>query len=351
MVTPVGVFPPSALLGVSRSGGQSREPARLRAATRPLSASSRPPPTATRCFWAWRPTLATPARPRALTCRRPEDGRPSGCTAEHPGGALMKQLIALAKADANKLNYGSAAGTSRTAAIGCSGLLVDDRVAQHPDPLDFHLDHIARLEKLRRLTAPADAGGGAGHQHVARCQVEDGRAVADDGRDLEDQVPGVGRLLGLAGDAQRQAEALGIAYLVRRHHPRPERTGANEVLAGRDLLGMELPLANADIVVAGVAGDMGEGVLLGDVPAALADDHGQLGLPVELVRDLGAHDRLAVPYLRAPHAQKDGRELAQLALESGCQHLLVVVHVVPHQADDLFGPWNEIGRASCRERV
>jgi hypothetical protein len=42
-------------------------------------------------------------------------------------------------------------------------------------------------------------------------------------------------------------------------------------------------------------------------------------------------------HLRTPYAQEDGREVRQLALQSGGQRFLVVVQVVAHRADDFLG--------------
>ena len=76
--------------------------------------------------------------------------------------------------------------SGRGAAAGspCPSCQRDDGVAQHADPLDLRLDHVARPEvQRRRVGAEAgDAGDGAGREDVARA-VAERRVVAEDLRD------------------------------------------------------------------------------------------------------------------------------------------------------------------------
>jgi len=49
-----------------------------------------------------------------------------------------------------------------------------DGVFQHADSRDFRLDNIAGFQKDGRLASGANAGGGAGRDHVARLQRDEG---------------------------------------------------------------------------------------------------------------------------------------------------------------------------------
>ncbi len=80
------------------------------------------------------------------------------------------------------------------------------------------------------------------------------------------------------------------------------------------------------------------GVGLADVAATLADDDGELALPVEIVGDLGPDHRRVVRDLRAPDPQEDRRKLGDLALHAERHRLVVVVEIVAHRADDLLRP-------------
>src|SRR5207302_4369791 len=73
-----------------------------------------------------------------------------------------------------------------------------------------------------------------------------------------------------------------IGNFVRGHDPRPERSGGGEILARghREFL----VVADAAVDETGIAGDMLERALDGDMAAASANDHGELPFEVEALR-------------------------------------------------------------------
>src|ERR1700679_3007292 len=95
--------------------------------------------------------------------------------------------------------------------------LVGDAVAQQPDPVDLDLDHIARFHPQRRGAAGADATRRSRHDHVARFEPREGRAVFDLARDIENHLAD-GRVLNdLAVDAGLQPQGTEIAGLIGRY--------------------------------------------------------------------------------------------------------------------------------------
>src|SRR5512144_1729122 len=68
------------------------------------------------------------------------------------------------------------------------GDLVLDWIAQHADAGDLDLDDVAILHPERRRAVGADATGGAGHDDVAGDEFGKGRAVGDQGGDVEHEV-------------------------------------------------------------------------------------------------------------------------------------------------------------------
>ena len=137
-----------------------------------------------------------------------------------------------------------------------------------------------------------------------------------------------------------QGKMLGIGDLVLRHQPGAERAGADKVLAGRDLLRMLLIVADRAVVENRVAGDVVERVSLRDVAAALADDDREFAFPIEIIRHFRTHDGVAVRNRRAPDAQEYRRKLRDFALHPMGDRLLVMVHVIAHDANDLLGARN-----------
>src|SRR5438105_4625112 len=182
---------------------------------------------------------------------------------------------------------------------------VGDRVLEDADLVDLDLDLVAGLHPDGRVAPRADAAWRAGDEHIARHERCPGRDVLDDLRDLEDHLLGGGVLHALAVQAAGERHLGSRRDLVGAHHPRPEAAGLREVLARGPLDGMALPVAHRAVVVAAVARDVAPGILLADSSAAFADDHGDLGLEVEVGRLARAHDRLPVAHLRFGQADED----------------------------------------------
>src|SRR6266550_1124065 len=67
-----------------------------------------------------------------------------------------------------------------------SHLESDDLLLLLAEPRDAEAHHVSGFEELRRLHAEADAGRGAGDDHVARLHDEELRAVPDEMGHAED---------------------------------------------------------------------------------------------------------------------------------------------------------------------
>ena len=89
-----------------------------------------------------------------------------------------------------------------------------------------------------------------------------------------------------------QPELTELAEFVGRHHPRSEHSRVREVLAGRKLMRVTLEIADAAIIVAGIAGNVAHRLRLGNVAPRLADDDREFAFIVEVSRDPRPHDRL-----------------------------------------------------------
>jgi hypothetical protein len=116
---------------------------------------------------------------------------------------------------------------------------------------------------------------------------EKGLAAAeelDESGNVEDHVVGVPVLHRFAIENRADAERVGIRDFVPCHQHGAERAERVEALGLAPLAAAEiaLPVAGGDIVGAGVAEDVVEGVGARDVLAALADDDGELALVVDL---------------------------------------------------------------------
>ena len=129
-------------------------------------------------------------------------------------------------------------------------------------------------------------------------------------------------------------EVLRIGDLVGGDEHRAHRAERVERLAARPLTVAELEVARRDVVEAGVAEDVIEGVGLADATSRPADDDGELGLVVDLCRerripaDLGAvtDDRAR------PLAEDEGRRWGGGAL------LVDMFAIVATDGHDLAGP-------------
>ena len=155
--------------------------------------------------------------------------------------------------------------------------------AQHADPGDLHLQHVAGLHEQLRIAAVADALRRAGGDHVAGRERGEVGAERHDVRDRIDQEIGAGALHLLAVEPRHQRQLGRVGDFVGGDHPWAQRPGAGKILARGHREFLEV--AHAAVDEAGVAGDMLERALLRDVAAALADHHRQLALEIELRRD------------------------------------------------------------------
>ena len=137
----------------------------------------------------------------------------------------------------------------------------------------------------------------------------------------------------LAVDARAQAERAQVADLVERDERGAARRERVDRLAARPQRVLQLQVARADVVERHRAGDVRQGVRVGDVARRTADHERQLRLVVDVVGVRGRqHDRLAaaaqrVCELREPHRRR--RDVLP--------GLLGVVAVVQADADDLLG--------------
>ncbi len=163
--------------------------------------------------------------------------------------------------------------------------------------LDLALADVAGLEEVGLGVGllVGDAAEGAGGDDVAGLEghlAEEG----DEGGDVEDHVGEALVLADVAVDAGFDEELIGVRHFVGSDQIWPDGVGGVEVLAEEDAAhgGGSLDLAGGDVVVDGVAGDDAEGVLGGDVFAALADDDADFDFVVEAVGLARANDRLFV---------------------------------------------------------
>ncbi len=90
----------------------------------------------------------------------------------------------------------------------------DDGVAQDSQALDLDFHHVTVAEIDRRLTGETDAGWGAGGDDVAGHEGDGLREEGDDFGDVEDELVGVGVLLGLAVEVEADPEIVRVGDLV-----------------------------------------------------------------------------------------------------------------------------------------
>ena len=144
----------------------------------------------------------------------------------------------------------------------------------------------------------------------------------------------------LAIDAGDQHGGLAVRDDVRHHEERAERAAAVEILARRILVGVALEVAHRAVIIAGIAGNMGQRVGGRDVTARLADDESQFAFIIELVGVLRLDDRRAMANLRCDGAQEKYREFGIRTAR-----LLDMLAIIQANADDLAGVRDE--RQQC----
>ena len=197
-----------------------------------------------------------------------------------------------------------------------------------------------------QAAARADPGRGPGRDDVARLERDHLAGRRDQLGDRADHVGGGLVLLQFVVHPQPQPQILRVGHLEGRGDARPQRQRAVHGLGGEPVVGERLrgdrlpPVAPAGGHVVGhaVAGHVGQRVRRGDVPAADADDHGQLRLPVVAGLVRGADDDRVV---RADDGRGRGleEEVRPPALGGDlAAHLLHVAAVVDARADHLAGP-------------
>src|SRR5579862_4848425 len=197
----------------------------------------------------------------------------------------------------------------------------DDRIAERAETADLDLADIAGLH-------PRAAGGSlriirprymarrrfqrAGRSHdddIAGLERVAGREVVDDLLDRKKHF--VERLILLldAIEARDQAMLLRIAEFVRGHEPRTEAARALEILSQAELTIMALELADRALIVAGIAGDMAQCLVHGNMAPGCANDDSELAFIVEGLGDLGigTPERLVMADDADRHALEDLR--------------------------------------------
>src|SRR5260370_37501091 len=112
---------------------------------------------------------------------------------------------------------------------------VDHAIAQRADALHRALDHVARMQKLRRGAREADAGRCPCRDDVTWLERQHAREGGDDGGHIEEHVLCGVLLLQLTVHPQCQAQALWVGDLVGGDDPWADRAAAIETLALKPL--------------------------------------------------------------------------------------------------------------------
>ena len=118
---------------------------------------------------------------------------------------------------------------------------------------------------------------------------------------------------------------------VGRHDPRAKATGADEILARRELVRVPLPIAHGAVIVAAIAEDVVEGLVAADVTPTFADHHREFAFEVELLGHIWSDHRLTMSHLAVCKAREDDRLRWRLA--SGFGDMAAIVEP---DANDLF---------------
>ena len=134
-----------------------------------------------------------------------------------------------------------------------------------------------------RRAGEADAVRRASENHGAGEERRAGAQEFDDRGDIEDHVVGIPILQGVAVKDRADTEGIRIGDFVAGDEHGAERGKGVEGLAAAPLAtaAVALPVTSGNIVGAGVAEDVGEGVGAGDVFATLANDDGEFALVVD----------------------------------------------------------------------
>src|SRR5690625_4767745 len=164
-------------------------------------------------------------------------------------------------------------------------LWLSNTVAQAANALDADFDLIAGLQEFWGVKANAHTLRGSGGNDVTGEQLHALRQGLDEGRDIKDQVLGVGVLAQLAIDPALYVQILMVDF-IGRHNDRAHGAKAVQGFAEEPLLVLFLAIAGGDVIDDGVTKDVVHGLLLADAASGLADDNSQLGLIVHLLGGL-----------------------------------------------------------------
>ena len=182
-----------------------------------------------------------------------------------------------------------AMGTSAGNGGSLSSTTQYNGVAQHPEPFDLGLQDVPRFEDLWGGAREPHPWRHAGGDNVARLQGHTQGEFGDNPRNLEVEVLRIGILLGDPVDAAHDAPVVRI-QLICGDDPRAEPTLPVQNLSLQVLSAVSpLQIAGGDVIQDGVSEDMAEGVPLWDVLAPRADDNGDFGFPVHLLRHGRVH--------------------------------------------------------------
>ena len=146
--------------------------------------------------------------------------------------------------------------------------------------------------------------------------------------------------------ARHKLERLDIGDLVHQHQRRAAGREGVERLPGRPLARQHLDIARADIVEGHCARDIRERRVGGDLFAAPADHHRQLGLVVDLLADARQDDRAVGTGQRVAELREEDRHLGHF--EAGLGRVLAIVQP---EADNLVGIGDGWTQAHASQRA
>ena len=162
-------------------------------------------------------------------------------------------------------------------------VFLDHWVGEFANFFDLDGHAVAGLQENRWGAGEADAVGCSGEDDGAG--VEDGACgqKLDKGWDIENHVVGVPVLHDLAVEDGADGKVVGVRDLVGGDKNRAQWAEGGKGFATAPLAApaVTLPVASADIVGAGVAQHMIEGIFFADIVAGFSDHHGQFAFVVD----------------------------------------------------------------------
>src|SRR5262249_43808815 len=141
-------------------------------------------------------------------------------------------LISNRSPDCAQRNPGPVAPAGQTPDVAGapSGLPLHDAVAQHADPFDLELDHVARLEETHVLEA-APVADGSRAEELARVKGLGPRHVGDAVLELPSHLARIAPPPFFAVHPRDHCEPVRVAELVGRDEARPHGIAAVKILA------------------------------------------------------------------------------------------------------------------------